>query len=78
MTKVNPNSPYLGIRGGYKGGGRPKKYSFAASPSISFTKEQIDYLRMKSEDGSVAEYVRKLVDADMLENRYIEQFNKGR
>ena len=75
MAKVNPNSPYLGIRGGYKGGGRPKKFERTVSATIGFTREQFDYI--KSRGIPFTDYIRKLIDADMQESRYIEQFSQG-
>ena len=75
MAKVNPNSPYLGMRGGYKGGGRPKGRNFTAPIHIRLTQDEADFL--KSREIPITEYIRKLIDADMQESRYIEQFSKG-
>ena len=64
MSRVNPDSPYLGMRGGYKGGGRPKVLEGELrSMSIKLPQAMRDYLRTK--DVPAAVYIRSLIEKDM-------------
>ena len=54
---------YIGNSDGRKSYGRPRTHDFYAAISVKVSRAEFDYL--KSRGVPVAEYVRKLIDADM-------------
>ena len=77
MAKVNPHSPYLGIRGGYKGGGRRKVF-MEKTHNIGIMLPDSLYKYVKAKGVSMGAYIRRLIEEDMRESQHIEQSNKGR
>ena len=70
MAKVNPNSPYLGIRGGYKGGGRPRGIDECGLRNVSVRLPQPMYDYLRTRDVPATVYLRSLIENDMNNNHY--------
>lgn len=63
--KVNPDSPYLGMRGGWKGGGRPKKEPVENEDRrICVRLPYTHYMRIIHSGMKMSDYIRGLVEAD--------------